>query len=145
MLDRAAILGLIPHQGRMCLLDRVERWDADGILCSALSHLDPDNPLRRDGTLHAVAGIEYALQAAASHGALQSGAPAGPGLLASLRAVRFHVARLDDPALGRILAQADLLTGAGHGSVYAFSLRTQDGRALLEGRAALTTARAACV
>ncbi|HUN39907.1 MAG TPA: hypothetical protein VMU81_06430 [Acetobacteraceae bacterium] len=70
MLTREQILGLIPHQGTMCLLDRVLGWSAAEISCIAISHLAPDNPLRRDGQLGAICGIEYGLQAAALHGAL---------------------------------------------------------------------------
>jgi predicted hotdog family 3-hydroxylacyl-ACP dehydratase len=70
MLSREQIVALVPHQGAMCLLDRVLRWSAEDIVCGASSHLLPDNPLRRDGRLGAICGIEYGLQAAALHGAL---------------------------------------------------------------------------
>ncbi|WP_309246593.1 hypothetical protein [Ramlibacter montanisoli] len=43
-LDHAAIAGLIPHAGRMCLLARVDAWDAQRIRCSATSHRESDNP-----------------------------------------------------------------------------------------------------
>ena len=39
---------LIPHRGAMCLLDRVENWDKDHIVCRTTSHRRPDNPLRDD-------------------------------------------------------------------------------------------------
>jgi len=70
MLTREQIQALIPHQGTMCLLDRVLAWSAAEITCTASSHLAPRNPLRRDGRLGAICGIEYGLQAAALHGAL---------------------------------------------------------------------------
>ena len=73
MLTRQQILALIPHQGMMCLLDRVAAWSAADITCGASSHLSPDNPLRRDGRLGAICGIEYGLQAAALHGASCAG------------------------------------------------------------------------
>ncbi len=69
----------------MCLLASVADWSEDAISCRATSHLDPANPLRSRGRLPAVAGIEYALQAAAVHGALRGGAPQPPGYLAALR------------------------------------------------------------
>ena len=50
-LDRAGIAARIPHQGRMCLLDRVLEWDDNRILCSAASHRAGDNPLRAHGRL----------------------------------------------------------------------------------------------
>ena len=43
-LDRDWIARHIPHQGSMCLLDGVEEWDAQHILCRATSHRAPDNP-----------------------------------------------------------------------------------------------------
>ena len=88
MLDRAAIDNLLPHAGRMCLLDRVLNWDTSSIRCRAVSHRDIDNPLREGGGLAVLVGIEYAAQAAAVHGGLLSGATMPrSGVLASLRNV----------------------------------------------------------
>lgn len=70
LMDRNDICGLIPHSGNMCLLDKVMSWDEEKIHCCALSHRDPDNPLRRDGHLSTVNLIEYGAQAMAVHGAL---------------------------------------------------------------------------
>ncbi|SCC92600.1 putative 3-hydroxylacyl-(Acyl carrier protein) dehydratase-like protein [Thiomonas sp. X19] len=69
-LDHAWIAAHIPHQGSMCLLDAVLRWDAQHIVCSATSHRDASNPLRQFDRLGAACGIEYAAQAMAVHGAL---------------------------------------------------------------------------
>jgi len=98
VLTRADIARLVPHQGAMCLLDGVAAWDREGIRAIALSHRDPANPLRRDGTLPAVCGLEYALQAMALHAALLAGgrAPQRAGFLASLRGVDLGAERLDD-------------------------------------------------
>ena len=41
-LDRAGIAERIPHSGSMCLLDRLERWDAESIQCSTRTHALPD-------------------------------------------------------------------------------------------------------
>ncbi len=71
-MNHAAICARLPHAGRMCLLERLEFWDGDSITCIATSHRDADNPLRRGGRLHAVAGVEYAAQAMALHGNLLS-------------------------------------------------------------------------
>jgi len=98
-LDNAAILALIPHQGPMCLLDRVVAWDAMRIECVAVNHRDPRHPLRSASGLLASAAIEYAAQAMAVHGALcadAAGASAAPGFLASARDVRLERWRLDD-------------------------------------------------
>ncbi|MBV9783133.1 MAG: phosphotransferase [Acidisphaera sp.] len=137
MLDRSRILSLIPHQGRMCLLDRVEEWGEAAIVCSAVSHLDPANPLRRDGRLGIACGIEYGLQAAAVHGALCDGAAQAPGYLASLRSVRFAVERLDDPWIGRLAVHAEALLREPRGMVTRIALRAADGRVLLEAKASI--------
>ncbi|WP_310448446.1 3-hydroxylacyl-ACP dehydratase [Thiobacillus sp.] len=99
-LDHAWLLAHIPHQGSMCLLDRVDSWDAQHIQCSTISHRALDNPLRAHGRLGAACGIEYAAQAMAAHGALLAAADSAPraGYLASVRAVELKVARLDDIA-----------------------------------------------
>ncbi len=98
MLNRAEIAALIPHAGRMCLLDQVLRWTPDEGVCESRSHLAGDHPLRRDGQLSALHLIEYAAQAAAVHGALTASAdaPRHAGLLAAVRSVELAVTRLDD-------------------------------------------------
>src|SRR3954464_4524956 len=137
MLSRARILELIPHQGTMCLLDEVCAWSAAGISCRTLSHLSPDNPLRRNGHLNGVCGIEYGLQAAALHGALLAGGPQPAGYLAALRSVEFLVERLDDPSLGVLEVSARLELRDIGGLLYGFRLRSGDGAELLTGRAAI--------
>ncbi len=81
----------------------------DRILCAAISHVDPANPLRHAGRLAAICGVEYALQAAALHGALLAeGQPQSAGYAASLRDIALHVDRLDDPAHGDLHVAATL-------------------------------------
>lgn len=131
------IAARVPHQGRMCLLDRVERMGAGEAVCSAISHTDPDNPLCDDGRLGAACGVEYAAQAMALHGALMAQArgvpPPSMGFLVSLRSVQLHVARLDDVG-ERITIQVTNEADNGDHSVYSFSLHA-NGRPLLDGRA----------
>ena len=62
---KADIAGMIPHAGRMCLLDEVVQWNAATIRCISRSHRDGSNPLRADSQLPALCGIEYAAQAMA--------------------------------------------------------------------------------
>jgi predicted hotdog family 3-hydroxylacyl-ACP dehydratase len=88
------IAELVPHAGRMVLLQRVLDWDAERIRCMTASHRQPDNPLRRDGRLAAVNGAEYGAQAAAIHGALNG--RAGDGYLVAARDLTWTRARLDD-------------------------------------------------
>jgi predicted hotdog family 3-hydroxylacyl-ACP dehydratase len=136
-LGREQIEALVPQRGAMCLLGRVLSWNAEGIVCASTSHRHPDNPLRARGRLHAVAGIEYAAQAAALHGALaaRAGRAIGPGVLASLREVELRAERLDTVA-GELIASAEALVVERRHMLYAFRVEG-DGRVLLRGRAAI--------
>ena len=119
----------------MCLLDAVVDWSETAISCVATSHADPANPLRADGRLGAAAGIEYAAQAMAIHGALLAGSDGAPrqGYLTSVRGVTLHVARLDDLP-GQLDVNAERLSGDTRNVLYQFSV-SHAGRGLLAGRA----------
>lgn len=145
-MNKDEICARIPHAGAMCLLDRVEAWDQDGITCSASSHHDARNPLRSHGRLHAVCGLEYAAQAMAVHGSLINDAGSGHspenppgkpkvGFLASVRELKMHVERLDKVAADlRIKVQRlNHIEGI---SVYGFEVAAGD-RLLISGRAAV--------
>jgi predicted hotdog family 3-hydroxylacyl-ACP dehydratase len=136
-LDRAWIASRIPHQGSMCLLDRVDAWDAQQVRCIATSHRAVDNPLRSHGRLAAACGIEYAAQAMAVHGALTVPAAERPrlGYLASVRGATLHVPRLDDIA-DDLAVEAVRFGGDANSILYDFALRAA-GRLLVEGRAAV--------
>jgi predicted hotdog family 3-hydroxylacyl-ACP dehydratase len=131
------IPSLIPHAGSMCLLSSVISWSGDAIECRATSHLSPDNPLRHNGRLSALCGIEYALQAAALHGALRSQAPQPPGYLASLRMTHLASTPLDDPAHGTLRVHATCEHADTTGLLYTLTLSSEDGRPLLSGRATI--------
>ncbi|GIZ52557.1 3-hydroxylacyl-ACP dehydratase [Noviherbaspirillum aridicola] len=142
-LDRDWIAARIPHQHDMLLLDRVESWSGQGVRCAASSHRDSANPLRARGRLAAVCGVEYAAQAMAVHGALdtlgalgaENSARPRAGYLVSLRNVQLHVARLDDIA-GELAIEVQRFSGDGNSVLYDFSVQG-DGKVLLEGRAAV--------
>ncbi len=76
------IAGLIPHAGAMCLLASVALV---GGRHRVPRHLPPrpGQPAAPGRAAAGVCGIEYALQAAAVHGALRGGAPQPPGYLAA--------------------------------------------------------------
>jgi predicted hotdog family 3-hydroxylacyl-ACP dehydratase len=137
VLNRDGIAARIPHQGSMCLLEAVTGWSAEHIVCSALSHTDPNNPLRAASRLGAANGIEYAAQAMAVHGALVAGAHAAPrqGYLTSVRSVTLHVGRLDDLP-GPLSVRAERVSGDANHVLYRFTLHHGE-RCLLEGRAAV--------
>lgn len=136
VLDRDAIAARIPHSGRMCLLDSLERWSADAVVCRSSSHRDADNPLRSGNALLAPAAIEYAAQAMALHGALCAAPGSAPrgGFLASVRQVRLQVARLDDID-GEIEVSAERLAGDASQAMYRFALHDATGALLVDGRA----------
>jgi predicted hotdog family 3-hydroxylacyl-ACP dehydratase len=123
-LTRAEIAGLIPHAGAMCLLDGVEQWDGNRIRCMSRSHRNVDNPLRLEGRLPAVCGIEYAAQAMAVHGGLAGKTAGRPraGYLASLRDVVYRRGRLDDLE-GDLVVEAERIAGDGAQVIYRFKLR----------------------
>lgn len=121
----------------MCLLDTVLEWSETAITCRAISHTQPNNPLRAAGRLGAANGIEYAAQAMAIHGALLANSDDQPrqGYLTSVRSVQLHVARLDDLP-GELTVQAERLSGDANNILYQFAV-SHAGCCLLEGRAAV--------
>jgi len=138
LIDRQEILSLIPHQGAMCLWDRVLDWDADSIRLAAGNHRDPAHPLRGRGRLHAVHLCEYGAQAMAVHGGLlarEAGGMAPPGMLVALRGVELRVGRIDDLA-GDLEGHAQVLARSEASQQYAFRISHQ-GMLLAEGRAAV--------
>jgi predicted hotdog family 3-hydroxylacyl-ACP dehydratase len=135
-LDRAGIAQCIPHSGAMCLLDRLESWNAEAIHCSTSTHTDADNPLRTAGGLLTPNAIEYAAQAMALHGGMltEEGSTPSAGFLASARNVRMSVARLDDVD-GRLHVRAQRLSGDSNQVLYDFAVTDERGQAIAEGRA----------
>jgi len=145
-----AICARLPHAGRMCLLECLESWDNDSITCIAISHRDADNPLRRDGRLSVVAGVEYAAQAMALHGSLLSATtamdggsaenagvvfrPPAMGYLASVRDLKLDLEDLGTVAED-LRVSARRLSGDAGGFIYEFEIRA-GARAVLSGRLA---------
>lgn len=121
-LDRAGIAARLPHAGRMCLLDRVLHWDERSLRCAAISHRDVDNPLREATGLSTLAGIEYAAQAAAVHGALLHGTTIPRnGVLAALKNVTAARPWLHDVS-GEIVIEVNLLHCDPAGGIFTFAL-----------------------
>jgi predicted hotdog family 3-hydroxylacyl-ACP dehydratase len=135
VIGKAEIAALIPHEGAMCLLDAVVRWDATSIVCRASIQNAEVHPLGAGGRLDCVCGIEYAAQAMAIHGGLTAGRRPDSGYLASVRDVVCHVGRLDLPA-GDLEVSATLLFADTGGAMYGFVLRREE-VTILEGRAAV--------
>jgi predicted hotdog family 3-hydroxylacyl-ACP dehydratase len=138
MIDRAAILSLIPHAGSMCLLDAVIDWNSESIHAETDRHRAPDNPLRSHGQLAALHLVEYAAQAMALHGGLAAqaaGERAAPGMLVSTRAVKLAVDRIDDLS-SSLHIHAKRLVASGGGWLYAFEINCREQR-IAEGRVAV--------
>ena len=146
-IDIDRIRQLVPHAGRMCLLERVVEYDDLSILCETNSHLDPDNPLRHSGHLSGLCGIEYAAQAMALHGALKSpqaspptGRKTGPattsvrhGYLASVRDVQCSARYLDIFA-APLMIGAELVFEDASRVIYSFTIEASESE-LITGRA----------
>lgn len=97
LMARDRIAPLLPHAGAMLLIDTVERWDRQQILCTSDHHRSADHPLRHADRLACIHAIEYAAQAAAIHGGLLgAGACAPLRVLGAIRDARFARDRLDD-------------------------------------------------
>lgn len=138
MLNRDAIAALIPHQGEMCLLERVIEWDTDHIVLGTATHRSPTNPLRLEGRLRAVHLCEYGAQAMAVHGGLcaqAEGKRAQPGFLVSLRDVAFHIDYIEHLS-GELRVSARRLLQTPASWQYSFAIEHQ-GAVLATGRAAI--------
>ncbi len=135
---------LVPHAGKMCLLQRVLAWNDSRIHCATHTHLDKDNPLRRGGHLSSVCAIEYAAQAMALHGALKAagtGDATGDvrhGYLASVRDIHCRTRYLDQHA-GELVVTAEIIFGASSSVIYSFVVAVGDVE-LVTGRAAVVLA-----
>lgn len=121
----------------MCLLDGVVSWDASRIRCASHSHRNADNPLRADGRLPALCGIEYAAQAMAVHGGLAGSISAPPrsGFLASVRGVIIHRDRFDD-LQDELIVDAEKMLGDEGRVIYQFAVHS-GGLPIVSGRAAV--------
>jgi predicted hotdog family 3-hydroxylacyl-ACP dehydratase len=140
LFDRAAITALMPHQGRMCLLERVLEWDAQRITATSASHLDPAHPLRAAAGLRALHLCEYGAQAAALHDGLVTrpqGTKIPPGMLVAMRDVTLSRPFIHDlPRELRI--EARLLFTDGGGSQHSFTVQ-HDNTVIATGRVAIIT------
>ena len=92
-----AIEALLPHAGRMRLIDRVVSYDEQTIVCESDSHRAADHPMAEAGVLSIICGLEYGAQAMAIHGALLAagGAPTRHGYLVAASDLRWSAERLD--------------------------------------------------
>ena len=138
MLSREQIESMVPHKGKMCLWDEVVEWDAQRIRLRATGHADSAHPLRSHGRLRAVHLCEYGAQAMAVHGGLRSsvsGIQPKPGMLVSLRAVKFGRDYIEDLP-GDLRVEAVCMQADAASLQYEFRV-THGAEMLAEGRAAV--------
>ena len=128
----------LPHEGAMCLIDRVESWDNTTIRCHTRSHHDQGNPLRYGTRLEALTGLEYAAQAMGVHVGLLNRMRSIDGLIGyvgGLRNVVLGVDRLDDcPA--ELTIDAMRLFEGDNSFMYQFAI-SSGGRDIMTGRASI--------
>ncbi|HTT03061.1 MAG TPA: hypothetical protein VMG11_13335 [Steroidobacteraceae bacterium] len=142
MLSREEIAALIPHQGTMCLLERVVEWNAERVIAATRTHCSPENPLRSAARLRSLMLCEYGAQAMALHGGLTAqaaGRRAQPGMIVSLRDVQLHRDYVDDLG-GELIVEARRLLAGASSWQYSFSVQ-HSGALLAAGRAAVIQRR----
>ncbi len=139
-IQKDELCGLIPHTGTMCLLDQVESWDEEHIVCNTLTHQLTDNPLRKNEHLHVVHGLEYGAQAMAVHGGLlarKNNEKMKPGYLVAIRNAKFHIDHLESIKTALTVKAHQLLVSDGS-LIYEYSISSDD-KILLEARATVIT------
>lgn len=135
---RTSICDILPHDGDMCLLTNLLEVDQEKIICSSNTHLDEHNPLRLNGKLYAIAGIEYASQVVALHGQIERlNTNSRPiiGFLASARDVEVTTEFLDSEKADLIIEAIQIMRIEGAVS-YNFSINSEN-KTIMTGR--LTT------
>jgi predicted hotdog family 3-hydroxylacyl-ACP dehydratase len=131
MMDAGAIdiLSVVPHSGRMLLVDALLESDADAVMVSAL--VRPDNPFADAEGVPAWVGIEYMAQAVAAWAgcrALERGERARIGFLLGTRRYECDGAHFRFGAQLRVEARRELFGENGLGM---FACRIlEDGREL---------------
>lgn len=121
----------LPHAGKMCLLHEVIAADEQSLTATANSHLEADNPLRVDGKIAAINGVEYAAQAMAVHGSFLSDKPRA-GFIATLRNIELHRPYL--PENGELLyIKVQQLMSDNNGFTYQFTIDC-DQQSVVSGR-----------
>jgi predicted hotdog family 3-hydroxylacyl-ACP dehydratase len=132
MLNADDIAKLIPHGRSMSLLEAVDSWDSNSIVCSSANLFSPQNVLCENGSLDNLILIEYAAQAVAVHLSLSCQAISTPKP-AYLGAVKDVVIGKPVHEMSGILIYADCLLKNSQGAVYTFNV-TQEGNALISGK-----------
>ena len=137
VIEKDEICELIPHDGLMCLLDKVSEWDDKRIVCSSGTHRNADNPLRSGRGLPVTALIEYGAQAMAIHGGILAKSENRKilgGYIAALRNV--SIASVADVSSINISLRVEAIMqmSSGGNMIYDFTVKADQQR-LVSGRA----------
>jgi len=126
---------LLPHAGRMRLIDRVVSYDEHKIVCESDSHRLADHPLVEGARLSIVCGLEYGAQAMALHGALMAAEGGHPrrGYLVAASNLRWSTERLDTYEAPLII-EANSEFRSENQVAYRFEIRV-DAKVVLTGEA----------
>lgn len=136
--SRLELSKFLPHGNDMCLLSSVEYWDASSITCLTSTHQNHDNPLRRQGILGMIAGLEYAAQAMAVHVGLTTDIAkhnASLGYLGAVRDLQIG-SRTFQQFAEDLTIKATLLLAQHMSFIYTFSMNTSQ-MTILQGRASI--------
>lgn len=137
MFSHLNLCDLILHSGKMCLIDSIEQWDDESIICITQTHQKHDNPLLNNGSLPVSALIEYGAQAMAIHGALVAKKlkeKMQEGYLAALRDVNFYHNFEINNITSPLTIKATRKFASQGNMIYEF-LITSEGNNLISGRA----------
>jgi len=137
-LSRLELSKFLPHGNSMCLLSSVEHWDNSSIICLTSTHRNQDNPLRRNGVLGMLSGLEYAAQAMGVHVGLTrniSEHNASVGYLGAVRDLQVH-SQTFQQFPEHLSIKANLLLEQLLSFMYTFSMKAGE-VILLEGRASI--------
>ncbi len=141
-LSRQELAVLLPHQGNMVLLNTIEHWDEQTIQATSTSHTSENHPLRKEGTLSSMAGIELAAQAMAAHSYLcasqlrtsQNKTESTPrrGFVASTSKVTISEHRLDTLP-SQLDINIELIDSSNESSIYSFNITHKENH-VISGR-----------
>ncbi len=137
-LSRLELSKFLPHGDGMCLLSSVENWDASSITCLTSTHRDFHNPLRRQGVLVILSGLEYAAQAMGVHVGITRGISeinASVGYLGAVRQLKIGTHTFQQ-FTDDLTIEASLLMEQNKSFIYVFSIKVRE-TMLLEGRASI--------
>ena len=145
ILNRKEIERRLPHAGTMSLLHEIIQADETSLTAQAVSHRDADNPLRINGRIAMVNGIEYAAQAMAVHGSLvlekkqeenKAELKSSQGYIATVRNIELNAPyfpEADSSSSAALLIKVKQLMSDQNGFTYQFDIHCRQ-QLLISGR-----------